>query len=530
MRRHSPTPLVVAAVSVVAVVGLASSGVLGPRWSALLDDAGQLLAALAATLACWITAVRHTGGQRWWRVWMGAATFGWMVGQLLWTWYRLVTRVGLPSPSPADAGYLTLPVFALVAIIVLATDRTVPGLTRRPGRLLVVLDGLMVVGALFVLIWATALGAVVRAGAATPLAYSVAIAYPLTDLLLTIMIILLLATTATAPNRLQLIILGAGLLSLSLSDTLFAYQVAKGADTISPLANSGFIAGHALIAVAALTPAGEVWHWPVRPHARWGHLLLPYVPVAGTSVLLIVQLVRDVPMDSVEIVSVTVVIVLLIIRQAVVLVESANLVASRARLVLAADQTRRRLERDLHDGVQQRLISLGLDVRRVEATVPPQLAEVREELAAVVDGLNDAVNDVRELSRGVHPAILVGGGLRPAIGGLARRSVVPVDLDLRVKGRLPEPVEVAAYYVVAEALTNAAKYARATLVHVAVWVHGGSLHLTVTDDGVGGAEPNQGTGLIGLIDRVEALGGKLTIESPPYRGTRLQADFPLGEP
>ena len=105
-----------------------------------------------------------------------------------------------------------------------------------------------------------------------------------------------------------------------------------------------------------------------------------------------------------------------------------------------------------------------------------------------------------------------------------------MDLDLRVKGRLPEPVEVAAYYVVAEALTNAATYARATIVHVAVWVHGGHLHLTVTDDGIGGAEPKQGTGLIGLIDRVEALGGKLTVESPPWRGTRLQADFPLGEP
>ncbi|MGI5186234.1 sensor histidine kinase [Dactylosporangium sp. CA-152071] len=531
MRRPWSTSLLVAAVSVVAVVGLASSGLLSPRWSGLLDDAGQFSAALAATLVCWITARRHSGGQRWWRVWMGAATCGWMIGQFFWSWYRLVNGDVLPSPSLADAGYLTLPVFALLAVYTLAAERPAQGAAwRRRGSLVMALDGLIVVGALFVLTWATTLGAVVRAGAATTLEYSVAIAYPVTDLLLTIMIVLLVATTAAAPNRAQLVILAAGLFALSLSDSVFAYVVTRGVDSMSPLANSGFVAGHALIAVAALTPVREMPHWPVRPRARWGHMMLPYVPVVGTGVLVIVQLARGVVMDGTEIVAETMVIVLLIIRQGVVLVESANLVASRTRLVLAADETRRRLERDLHDGVQQRLLSLGLEVRRVETMVPSELAELRQDLSAVVDGLNGAVDDVRELSRGVHPAILVQGGLRPALKGLARRCAVPVDLEMEVEGRQPEPIEVAAYYVVAEALTNAVKYARATIVHVVVCAQGGFLHVTVYDDGAGGADPKGGTGLIGLIDRVEALGGTLTVESPAGRGTRLQADFPLGEP
>ncbi|WP_327002263.1 sensor histidine kinase [Dactylosporangium sp. NBC_01737] len=524
-------PLLVAALSVVAVVGLASSGLLSPWWSLFVDNAGQLSAALAATLACWITAPRHSGAQRWWRLWMGAATCSWMIGQFLWSWYQLFRDVGLPTPSLADAGYLTMPVFALVAVIALASDRPAHGVQRRrPGQLVMLLDGLIVVGALFVLSWATALGSVVRAGAATPFAYTIAIAYPVTDLLLTVIVVLLIAATASAANRSQLVILGAGLFCLSFSDSVFAYLVSAGAQSMPPLANAGFVAGHALVAVAALTPAGDTPHWTAHPGTRWGHLLLPYVPVAGTGVLLLVQLVRGVPMDSVEIVVESVVIALLIIRQAVTLVQSADLVASRARLVLGADQTRRQLERDLHDGVQQRLISLGLDIRMAEANVPPELTQLRQQLSAVMAGLNGTVDELRELSRGVHPAILTEGGLRPALRTLARRSAVAVALDVQVDGRQPEPIEVAAYYVVAEALTNAAKYAQATLVNVCVQIRGGYLHLTVRDDGIGGADPKRGTGLIGLTDRVEAVGGTLTVESPPGQGTRLQADFPLDHP
>ena len=140
------------------------------------------------------------------------------------------------------------------------------------------------------------------------------------------------------------------------------------------------------------------------------------------------------------------------------------------------------------------------------------------------------VDEVRELSRGVHPAILTEGGLRAALRVLARRSAVAVELDVHVDGRQPEPIEVAAYYVVAESLTNAAKYAQATAVSVCVQVRDSYLYLTVSDDGIGGADPKRGTGLIGLTDRVEALGGTLILESPPGQGTRLQADFPLDQP
>ena len=206
-----------------------------------------------------------------------------------------------------------------------------------------------------------------------------------------------------------------------------------------------------------------------------------------------------------------------------------ELAASRARIVAAGDQARRRIERDLHDGTQQRLVSLVLDLRAAEAAVPPERPELRAQLAGVADGLAGALDDLRELTRGIHPAILSEGGLRPALKALARRSVVPVELDVDVQRRLPEPVEVAAYYVVSEALANTAKHAQASAAYVDVRADDGSLHLSVRDDGVGGATPGRGSGLIGLTDRVEALGGTLTLHSPAGKGTSLQVDLPIGE-
>ncbi len=204
-----------------------------------------------------------------------------------------------------------------------------------------------------------------------------------------------------------------------------------------------------------------------------------------------------------------------------------ELAASRARLVAAGDQARRRIERDLHDGTQQRLVSLVLDLRAAEAAVPPELPELRAQLARVADGLAGALDELRELSRGIHPAILSEGGLGPALKALARRSVVPVEFDVHVHTRLPEPVEVAAYYVVSETLANAAKHAHATVAQVEVRAEAGRLHLSVHDDGVGGAVPGRGTGLVGLTDRVEALGGTITLHSPTGQGTTLQADLPI---
>jgi signal transduction histidine kinase len=204
-----------------------------------------------------------------------------------------------------------------------------------------------------------------------------------------------------------------------------------------------------------------------------------------------------------------------------------ELAASRARIVAAGNQARRRIERDLHDGTQQRLVSLVLDLRSAEAAVPPERPELRAQLARVTDGLTGALEELRELSRGIHPAILSEGGLAPALKALARRSAVPVELEVDVQARLPEPVEVAAYYVVSEALANAAKHAHASVAQVEARARDGLLHLSVRDDGVGGAAPGGGSGLVGLADRVEALGGTIEVHSPAGQGTSLQIDLPI---
>ena len=204
-----------------------------------------------------------------------------------------------------------------------------------------------------------------------------------------------------------------------------------------------------------------------------------------------------------------------------------ELTASRARVVAAADETRRRIERDLHDGAQQRLVSLSLALQAAQAAVPPQLGELEGELERVAKELAGVLEDLQEMARGIHPAILARGGLEPALKTLARRCTVPVELDVRGVARLPERVEVAAYYVVAEALTNAAKHAHASVVHVDVEAADHALGLRVRDDGNGGADPARGTGLIGLKDRVEALGGTITVHSPVSAGTSLRAEFPL---
>lgn len=206
----------------------------------------------------------------------------------------------------------------------------------------------------------------------------------------------------------------------------------------------------------------------------------------------------------------------------------AELTASRARIVAAADEARRGFERDLHDGAQQRIVSLSLQLRDAEAAAEAD-EELRAQLSTVVEGLAGLHSDLQELSRGLHPAVLSRGGLRPAMRNLARRSPVPVELNVDVEHRLPEPVEVAAYYVVAEALTNVAKHANADSVTVRVALDdGGSvLELSVTDDGKGGASTGAGSGLVGLRDRVEALSGELVMTSVPGDGTRISARIPV---
>ncbi|HVQ94338.1 MAG TPA: GAF domain-containing protein, partial [Mycobacteriales bacterium] len=204
-----------------------------------------------------------------------------------------------------------------------------------------------------------------------------------------------------------------------------------------------------------------------------------------------------------------------------------QLAASRARVVAAGDRTRRQIERDLHDGAQQRLVSLALELRLAQDTVPADLPALRAGIGRAADGATEVQEELREISRGIHPATLSEGGLGPALRTLARRSAVPVALRVDTSSRYPPSVEVAAYYVVSEALTNTAKHAGPSPAEVVVQERDGTLRVVVSDDGVGGAEPQRGSGLIGLRDRVEAVGGSIDVISPVGQGTTIQVSLPL---
>jgi signal transduction histidine kinase len=206
----------------------------------------------------------------------------------------------------------------------------------------------------------------------------------------------------------------------------------------------------------------------------------------------------------------------------------AELHASRARVIAASDATRRRIERNLHDGVQQRLISLGLQLRTAETCLEPGQNVLRDQLARTAQGLTDVLEDLREISRGLHPASLAHGGLRAALKSLVRRFAMPVELNVNLDGRLPEPVEVAVYYIVSEALTNVFRHAHANRVRVDLSIDREAVRVSVHDDGVGGAELGRGSGLIGLRDRAEALRGSFQLESPLGEGTSLLLKIPLG--
>ncbi|MBV8578002.1 MAG: sensor histidine kinase [Acetobacteraceae bacterium] len=204
----------------------------------------------------------------------------------------------------------------------------------------------------------------------------------------------------------------------------------------------------------------------------------------------------------------------------------AALTASRARVVVTADETRRRFQRDLHDGAQQRFVNVLLRLHLAQAAVPAELPGVAADLDVAVIELHGAIDALRDYTRGIHPASLKHG-LRPALDALAHESAMPVDLDVRMDGRLPEPIEIAVYYIVSEALTNAAKHGQASNVTVRVEAADDRLRLDIRDDGVGGARFGRGSGLVGLRDRVEALGGSITLQSEPAAGTSLEVDLPL---
>jgi signal transduction histidine kinase len=204
----------------------------------------------------------------------------------------------------------------------------------------------------------------------------------------------------------------------------------------------------------------------------------------------------------------------------------AQLAGARARVIAAADETRRQIERDLHDGAQQQLVSLALRLRAIGDMIPPGSQKLRAEVELVTNGLTLAFEELREMSQGIHPAILARGGIAPALRMLARRSPLAVELKVRID-RIPESVEVAVYYIVSEALTNAAKHASATDVGVVLETVDAAVRLQVRDNGMGGAHVGRGSGLLGLQDRVEALGGTLSVASPAGGGTTIDVVMPL---
>jgi signal transduction histidine kinase len=201
-----------------------------------------------------------------------------------------------------------------------------------------------------------------------------------------------------------------------------------------------------------------------------------------------------------------------------------ELAASRRRIVAAGDEARRRIERDLHDGIQQRLIALSFRARAMTRRSPDKLPEIAAELA---EGLKDVSDELREVSRGIHPTILTEAGLGPALRALARRSDIPIEVDVSLDERLPAPIEAAAYYIASEALTNVQKHAHANAVQLIAAHKNGTLTLEIRDDGIGGADARRGSGILGLTDRAEALGGTITIISPPRRGTTLSVQLPI---
>ena len=199
------------------------------------------------------------------------------------------------------------------------------------------------------------------------------------------------------------------------------------------------------------------------------------------------------------------------------------------RIITAGDEARRRVERNLHDGAQQRIVALALKARVLAESDAAQTAGHDAELRSLAAELNGVLEELRTLSSGLHPAALSHGGLAPALRTLARRSPIPVELDVRLPTGVADAVEVAAYYVVAETLTNTTKPAEASRIDVAVEQRGKDLWLCVRDDGIGGADPACGSGLLGLKDRIDAFGGTMTLESPAGKGTTLVAELPLPE-
>jgi diguanylate cyclase (GGDEF)-like protein len=408
------------------VILLDSTGVLSDDAAVVVDDAAQLIAGLLACGLCLWTAQRVRGPERHWRVLMGIGFAGWSIGQAFWSYYQIFSDTGLPSPSAADIGYLTMPVFALPALLSLAVQQRSPTAAsgRRRAWLVFTLDGLLVVGSLFILTWSTALGSVVHNGAPSTGEFVVAIAYPATDLALVVMVVLL-AVTRWVPERLhlQLWLLGAGLVGISASDSIFAYLVSSGADVQPPATNAGFIAGPLLVAIAALAMDG-----PTRPDRRRqservvdrAYLFLPYALVALTGAVLVGQSFFGVEIDAVEAWVAGLVFALVLARQMVTLVENNALLE---RVSAAQTELAFRAQHDPLTGLANRT----LFAERLVSAMSRHREQGRRFALVLVD-LDDfkAINDLLG-----HAA---GDRLLQAVGDRLRHCVRTVDTVARLGG------------------------------------------------------------------------------------------------
>jgi diguanylate cyclase (GGDEF)-like protein len=331
MTRTQPHALLVATLfGVTTAVLVASFGPLGEDAKVIVDNGAQLAAGVAAAVSCWVTSRRLTGVERRWRRLMAYGMTGWSIGQVVWSYGQAVADTPLPSPSLADIGYLMLPAFALPALLALAATGPRPGAAQCRAAAVLAMDGLIVVGSLFILTWSTALGAVVAAGAPTTVAFAVAIAYPVADLVLVVIVVLLISAGPAPPEyRPQLLLLGSGLVALSVSDSLFAYVVASDGPGMSPLLNAGFVVGPALIAVAAFSRARpeRPSTRPIGPAARWLRLLPPYVPVIATGALILVETATGRPLGRVEVTVAWLGLALVVARQMITLADNTLLLA-----------------------------------------------------------------------------------------------------------------------------------------------------------------------------------------------------------
>ncbi len=409
------------------VVFLDSSGILSPDAEVVVDDLAQLLAGAAAAAACLWNARRVRGPERTWRRLMGIGMAGWTLGQALWSWYQIFSDTPLPSPSWADVGYLTMPVMALPALLSLATEPPPHADdSLRHGSVVFFLDGLVVVGSLFILTWATALGATVHSVAPTVPAFVVAVAYPTTDLMLVVIVVLLTVTGRVPPHlRGQLWLLGLGLVGISVSDSIFAYLVSSGADEMPPASNVGFIVGPLLIAIAGLAVVGHrPAHRRSRPtHSRTvdrAHLLLPYVLVGLTGVVVAVQSALDARIDAVEAGMAWIVLGLVLVRQMVTLLQNTALLE---RVSSAQAELAFRAHHDPLTGLANRTL---FGERLLESLARHR--DLGHPFALVLIDLDDfkAIND--ELG---HHA---GDQLLHAVGERMRGSVRAADTVARLGG------------------------------------------------------------------------------------------------